>query len=257
MQKFLNRLRAMSRLGNSEMDAVEGACRDVIRLEADTDLVREGEPAEHVHVLLEGWACRYVLLPEGGRQIPALLLPGDVADLDALLAQRRPYAVATLTACEVAVLSCQAVHAAMAQYPALGAALLMGALHENVIMTHRNVSLGRQSARERVAHLLCELANRLSDDDATTKGAYALPLTQAELGDVLGLSTVHVNRVLQSLRADALIRVANRRLEVLDWNGLGQVAGFHCRPAHADASRSSRSGAWRTYAQQPMHQRPA
>ena len=155
-------------------------------------------------------------------------------------------ASSTLTRCRVAILSRPALKAAIERTPNLGRALLALALHENAMLTRRNVSLGRRTAREQVASLLCELVTRLADASGGTRATrHTLPLTQAELADVLGLSAVHVNRVLQGLRADGLVRLASGKLEMLDWAGLVAAAAFqpdHAGPAPSHALSAVTSG---------------
>ena len=247
VEEFLDRLERLGALDDTERAELARTCSATRLVDADTDLACEGDQPDHLHVLLDGWACRFVLLPDGRRQIPALLLPGDVADLDALGVERLDYGIATLTPCRVALLSRPALRSAMGRLPGLARAFLALALQENAVMLRRNVSLGRLSAREQVAHLLCELVSRMAaDGEASTAGKHSMPLTQVELADVLGLSPVHVNRVLQSLRADKLLRLAGRRLEILDWAGLAAAGSFratYLEPAHPRTVRSVMNGA--------------
>jgi CRP-like cAMP-binding protein len=246
LEKFLDRLQRLMPLNTDEAAELARTCGGVVQFEEGSDLVREGARPECLHVLVEGWACRYVLLPDGRRHIPALLLPGDMADLDAFATDRLEYGVSTLTRCRVAILSRPALKAAIERTPNLGRALLALALHENAMLTRRNVSLGRRTAREQVAGLLCELVTRLADASGGTRATrHTLPLTQAELADVLGLSAVHVNRVLQGLRADGLVRLASGKLEMLDWAGLVAAAAFqpdHAGPAPSHALSAVTSG---------------
>jgi len=224
---FVERLNRLSSLNAADAAELAHTCSGVRQLEEGVDLAREGEQPDSLHVMVEGWACRYVLLADGRRHIPSLLLPGDVAELDAFASRPLDYGVSTLTRCRVAALSRPALVAAIERAPGLGRAFIALALEENALLTRRSVSLGRRTARERVASFLVEIVTRLTDSNgATTSGTHGLPLTQAELGDMLGLSTVHVNRVLQGLRGDRVLRLAGDKLDILDWAGLVEAAAL-------------------------------
>ena len=236
MTAVLDLLRGFDALDAAARAALEGACAGVISVAPDTDLRREGEALDRLHVLVDGWACRTKLLVDGRRQIPMLLLPGDICDLDGLESPRLPYGVITLTPCRVAVWSHHALATVMRDHPSIGAALLRLALVENAMMTQGIVVLGRHCAREKVAHLLCEIVVRLEAVGRAEPDRYDLPLTQAEMADVLGLSSVHINRVLQDLRGAGLIHLAAERLTVLDYEGLCAVGQF--RADHLLLSRA-------------------
>lgn len=240
MELFLRRINAAAFLNGSEMAELAATCSDVIVVNPKTELVSEGDAPEHLHVLLEGWAMRSLALPDGKRQIPALFVPGDVMDLDALGTERLGYGLSTLSRCRIALLSRAGLRSAMQRGPGLAGAFLALALQENQVLMRRNVSLGGQSARERLAHLLCELVARWRGAGvALRSGQLSFPLTQADLADVLGLSTVHVNRVLQGLRADGLIRLRGVEFEVVDWDGLADAGEFQAGYLGLGASGAS------------------
>ncbi len=211
------------------------------RLDANVDLLRQGDRPEHVHLLLDGWACRTFYFEDGRRQIPALLLPGDLVDLDRLVSDRAEFGVCALTPCRFACLPVAALRSVVERDHELANTVLWLALKEVAILNRRNVALARQTAYERLAALLCELVTRLTESGAPRKETYTLPLTQSVLGDVVGLSTVHVNRVLQSLRKDGLIRSKGRQLEILDWPGL--VAAGTIRDGMAGCLEAGRGSA--------------
>lgn len=230
------RLRLLTGLSDTELKAVEDACSNVSRLPADTNVIREGDPADRVHVLLDGWAYRYRDLADGRRQIVALLLPGDVCDLDALYARRLPYGVSTVTRCRVAALTHPTLLELTSAQVGISRALTWLAIAENMVLTEWNVCLGRRSAREHLAHLLCELLVRLSIVGRAEPNGYDIPLSQEKLAEVLGLTSVHVNRTLQGLRASQLIKLESQRLTILDWPALKAAADF--RSAYLQAGSS-------------------
>lgn len=227
VERFLHRLRALGDLGDADVAAVAETTFDVVAVRSDTDLTRAGERVDLLHVLAEGWAFRNILLRDGRRQIPALYLPGDLCELDALAADRLDCSITTLVPCRVARLGKAALSAAIRRRAEVGRAFLALACRENALLTQWNVALGRKSAREHVAHFLCELVVRLGDGtDTSVRDTHALPLTQTELADAFGLTAVHVNRVLQGLRRDGLVELCRERLRILDWPRLVAVGGF-------------------------------
>lgn len=227
---FLIRLRRLTRLGEGELAGLERACAASRQASAKADLVHEGDRPERLHILLEGWACRFKLLPDGRRQITALLLPGDICDLDSLYLGRSDYGVATLTACTVTTLDLEALRRLAAQQPAVSEALGFLIAVDNAMLTERSAGLGRRSAREHLAHFLCETLLRLTLVGRARGNGYTLLITQDEIGDVLGLTAVHVNRVIQSFRNDGVIERSGHNLIICEWNVLRQIGAF--RPGY-------------------------
>jgi CRP-like cAMP-binding protein len=129
---------------------------------AGTNLVRPGSRSEALHILLDGWAARYTLMTDGRRSISALSVPGDICDLDALRFDRLDYGVTMLSAGLVVALPRKRLKTLLASNPAIAEALWACALAENTILTAWAASVGRRSAQERLAHLLCELLMRLT-----------------------------------------------------------------------------------------------
>ena len=204
---------------------------------ARQSLVREGDSAETIYVLLDGWAARVKSFADGRRQSTALLLPGDICNLDALYAGRHDYAVLTLTACRVATISRQQLGRLAASSPSVAAALGWFACVENANASEWLACIGRRSARQHLAHLLCELQLRMDAVGLAGPDGFLLPLTQEEIADAMGLTSVHVNRTVQSLRADGLIKLDALHLRILDWPGLQRVAGFDPGYLHLDGIR--------------------
>lgn len=230
---------ASSRMGTSaflswpERQALQNALSPPFRVEANTDLVREGARADELFIILDGWACRYSTTDDGGRQLPAVLLPGDVGNLDSLMFDRLDYGVRTLSEATVAALPRDRALALAQQHPGIARTFTWLALIENTILTKWMQMLGRRSARAGLAHLLCELGARLGGPDSG-KGQFRCPMTQEQLADVLGLTSVHLNRVLQQLRADRLIATRCRMVIMPDVARLRRSCGFDPRYLHLD-----------------------
>lgn len=224
----------MSRfLLREEQHALEDAALPAKSVGAGIDLVREGERADSIFIVTEGWACRYTTTKEGGRQLSALLVPGDVANLDTLMFERLDYGVRTLSRAMVVALPRDRALALAAQHPGIARTFTWAALVENAILSKWALSLGRLSSRERLAHLLCELSVRLDAEDGD-QSSFAFPLTQEQVADALGLTPVHVNRTMQQLRSNGLVVTANRAVTLPDVPSLRRIAGFHPRYLHID-----------------------
>ena len=194
-----------------------------------TDLIRMGDPFTNVYVLLNGWAMRYKLLPDGRRQVIGFVLPGDFICLNACVLQRAEYTVTLLTEAKVAVVDVPQMFDMARNHPGLNAAILWCNAREESILMERLVSLGRRSAYERTAHILLELCRRLQLLGLAQNNRFHFPVTQQLLSDVLGLSTVHVNRTLRRMQSDGLIRVLTNKgmeMDIRDYDELCHVAGF-------------------------------
>lgn len=231
---FLTRLRLLTALGEVELVALERLCEHPRHIRARTNLTTLGDRAQRLHILLDGWACRFSLMSDGRRQITSLLIPGDVCDLDSIYFRDNDFAVATLTPCVVARVSIPAVRDLAARYQTIAAVLSWLGAVENAMLAERNAGLGRRSAREHLAHLICEMAIRLSIVGQGGPNGFTLPVTQEEIADTFGLTAVHVNRVLQTLRADGLIAQQGHSLVIRDWSALCRAAGFSTDYLHLE-----------------------
>ena len=207
-----------------DVRVLDALCVNEERFEADTDIAVQGDVPRSAFVLTHGIACRYRLLADGKRQILTFLIPGDVFDLHGFLLKAMDHSVGTLVPTRLAAISRAMVFDLFEHHPRIGAALWWSALQEDAINRERIVALGRRSARGRVAYLLCELVWRQRTVGLSDDNAIRLPLTQLELADTLGLTPVHVNRILQELRRDDLITLAHRRLTVGDVERLQELA---------------------------------
>lgn len=226
-------------LSRDEQHALEEAVSAVRSVRPNVDLVREGEAADNLHVVTQGWACRYTMTRDGGRQLPAVLVPGDIGNLDTLLFDRIDYGVRTLGPATVATIPRGRALSLAAQHPGVARTFTWLALVENATLSKWALSLGRRSSKERLAHLLCELSVRLNAEDGN-ESRFPFPLTQEQLADTLGLTAVHLNRTMQQLRSDRLIATHNRTMALLDVAALRRLGGFDPHYLHADAPLTAR-----------------
>lgn len=188
----------------------------------------------HVHLINEGWACRYKLLPDGRRQITALFLPGDYCELGWTCDPAASQHVVALTNVRTIRLPCRELKQRAANDSQVYDLLWNDTRISADLQTEWIVNLGRKSALEKLSHLFCELYYRLKAAKLTCGDQCAMPLTQLDLADITGLTPVHVNRTLQEMRTLELIELRSRWLRIPDLNRLRQIALFDGRYLHAE-----------------------
>ena len=185
-------------------------------------------------MLLEGFLCRYKDLRDGSRQISELHVPGDFADLHGFTLKRLDHSVMALTCCRVALAPHDRIKAVTAAHPHLARMWWFTTNMDAAIHREWVLSLGRRSALGRVAHLFCELRVRLEIVGLADESGYALPLTQTDVAECLGLTPVHVNRVLKELRESGLVEFRGRRVSITDLAGLERAAEFDSAYLYVD-----------------------
>ncbi|MFC4173142.1 Crp/Fnr family transcriptional regulator [Microvirga sp. GCM10011540] len=202
--------------------------------QAREDIVPEGSCPNHSSLILSGFATRQKHSVDGRRQITAFHVPGDFADLHSFLLKKIDDGVAALTTCTVSHVAHSDLKEITKHYPHLTRVLWLTTLVDGAVHRAWMTSLGRMDARERLAHFLCELRDRLEPVQMTKDNSYELPITQEELGDAFGITTVHVNRVLQGLRSDGLITSRGKTLIIDDWERLKEVGQYDPDYLHID-----------------------
>lgn len=200
--------------------------------EAGSFLLRDGDVRDDCGLLVSGIACRHKLNADGQRQIVAMHIPGEIVDLQQLYVDIADSNVQTLTSCEVAKISHSALRQLIAERPSIGHTLVVSALVELSLAREWVLNIGRRDARTRISHFLCEFAFRLGRHESESVEAYELPMTQEQLGDALGLTAVHINRMLKRLVEDGLIERSKRGITIPNWKSLVREAGFNSRYLH-------------------------
>ena len=204
----------------------------------DTDLVREGDTPQECCLILEGFICRYKLLADGTRQIMAWLLPGDACDLNVFGLGALDHSIATLSASTIAFIPNAALERLSAGSVAIMRALWWATLVDEGILREWLMNMGRRPADRRIAHLFCELAARLEAVGLAHDHTMELPITQAELADTVGLTSVHVNRIIQQLRDQGLIVWRGRVLTIARPAALKAFAEFDPTYLHLPARKA-------------------
>jgi CRP-like cAMP-binding protein len=221
---LLTKLTRRCPLTADETDALLALPHRQETAKAGSYLLRQGDRIDRCSILLSGFACRHKFTGDGARQILGIHLQGDAIDLQNSMLGVIDDNIQALTAVEIASIPIQVLAELAMQYVNIARALWIDILVETSIYREWLVNLGRRDARQRLAHLLCELALRQEAIGVSAGPDYFLPLTQEQIGDAAGLTPVHVNRTLQRLRTEGLIELGRHSIRVLDWTGL-QVAG--------------------------------
>lgn len=223
---FIKHLSGYGLLGDEEIRLLTGACSNIRDLPANFHLIREGDEPDPVFVILEGWACGYKMLPDGGRQIMSFLLPGDFCDIHIAVLEAIDHNIMTLTKARVASLPRAQMEALVQARPALTQAFWWSQLVDQSILRAWIVSMGRRKSVERVAHLMCELYIRMRNIGLADDHECRMPLTQLVLADALGLTPVHVNRVLKVLKTAEVMELNRGSLKIINSAKLAEIAGF-------------------------------
>lgn len=232
LETFFRKLERRDTLTAAERQALIEAAGDSRVFEAGSDLVKEGQRPHVSTLVVAGFTSRYHVLSEGQRQITAIHVPGDFVDLHSFVLKEMDHSVGALTRCSVIYFPHANLTRITEQFPHLTRVLWLMTLLDSAIHREWIVGMGRRSAPAQMAHLICELHVRLGIAGIAGSDTFPLPLTQTEFGDALGLSTVHVNRVLQELRAENLFTWDARTVRILDWPRLQQRAEFDPRYLH-------------------------
>ncbi len=220
------RLEALSPLSSADKEAILSAGSNIRSFSSQTDLVREGDQATHIHVLLDGFACRYKLVEGGKRQIVYYLVPGDLCDSHASFLDTMDHSILTLADSKIAVIPRDTLRGLFDNHPAVLRAFLCSILVSESISREWLANMGRRSPDKRIGHLLCEMLLRLRAAGLADDDRFSFPITQADLGDTMGLSTVHVNRTLQDLKEKKLIVAKRGVFEVVDFPRLRDFCDF-------------------------------
>lgn len=236
---LIRKLESFEALSDRDLVALNALVPRVRQVGAGIDLISEGDNPENVHLILDGFACRYKMLPNGQRQIMAYLLPGDFCDLNVFILDQMDHNIGTISACQVVDIPRAAIDEITAKHPRITRAFWWCALVDEAVLREWLVNLGAREANQRLAHLLCELLARLEVVGRVTDNSFTFPFTQTDLADTMGLSNVHVNRTLRELREEGLLTLKHRVVTILDVERLRAYCGFTPNYLHLKNARWS------------------
>lgn len=221
------------RFSPEESALLNGVCsRNMRTAGARRDIIREGEKPTAVNVVLDGWACRYKQLPDGRRQIVGFFIPGDLCDAKVFILHHMDHSIGTITKVRYAAIPASEFEALMDSSPRLTLALWWHELVNAAVSREWTTNIGQRTALERIGHLLCELFVRLRAVRMTDGDSCEFPLTQYDLADATGLTSVHVNRTLQEMRRLGLVELENKVLTVPSLNTLCDASMFNPNYLH-------------------------
>jgi CRP-like cAMP-binding protein len=223
---FVTRLNHYLTLSDGDLDALRDVIETELTVKKRRDLVIDGYEYRKLCFVEDGFAVRYKLLRNGKRQIVNVLLPGDLVGLPGSFLEKASYSVLAVTDLKIQVCPIDAYVRLCYRRPHFGLALSWLAVHEAVTCAEHIVDAGRRTPEERVAHFLMEVHARLTTVGLASGTTFDLPLSQEIMGDALGLSVPHLNRMLAKLRADGLIAMTDHRVELLDPDALELLGHF-------------------------------
>ncbi len=232
LEFLVKKLKLWRELNQDDVDALISLPYRLQRVRSHQYLVREGDKPQHCCLLISGYAIRHKTAGNGGRQILSIHMPGDLVDLHNSLLRVADHTIEALGACEVANIPIAAIRDIAYARPALGQAIWYETLVDASIAREWMLNVGRRDALTRTAHLLCEFAVRMEAAGLGSKDEYNLPMTQEQIADSLGLTTIHVNRTIKALKDENLISYDRRAIRILDPERLALIGDFDPRYLH-------------------------
>ena len=252
LNALTRRLEEYTPLSDSDRDELARLCaQSTHTIQPKRDLISEGDAPRSIYVILDGWACHYRTLEDGRRQIVDFAIPGDLCDLNLFILDRMDHSIGALTRLKVAEVGREVFHRVVTHYPNIVTALWWVELVSKSIHREWIVNVGQRSARQRIAHLFCEMFLRLESVGLTDSFSCDFPLTQTDIAETTGLTSVHVNRSIQELRREGLIVFERQRLTIPDMLALQGAGPFQprvpthspSRPSHRRRSKGAGTGA--------------
>lgn len=234
---MLSKLEKLSTLDAADRAAILALPYVSRTVEPHEHIIREGDKAENSCLLRSGFLSRHKVVATGARQIVSIHMAGDMVNMQNSLLKTADHNVQALTRAEVTLIPGQAIVALAASRPAVAIAMWLDTLIDGAIFREWITNVGRRDARSRTAHILCEFALRQEKAGLGDLHHYDLPLTQEQLGDALGLTSVHVNRTLKALEEGGMIRRSNRSVTIADWNALRKTGDFDPAYLHLELVR--------------------
>jgi CRP-like cAMP-binding protein len=232
--RALAKLRLRDAISAEEEAVLREAVAEVRELPAGKVAVRAGELLTHSTLLFDGLSCRYKDLVDGQRQIMELHVPGDFLDLHSFLLKQLDHNVGSISPIRIGIVPHDRLRAISENHPHLTRMLWFSTLLDSAVHREKILSIGRRDALARIAHLLCELYVRLETVGLAEDHRYTLALTQSDLADASGLTSVHVNRMLKTLRDEGLLTFRGSEVVIHDWAGLTRRAEWDAGYLHLD-----------------------
>ena len=234
---LLRRISFYADLDEEVRDGVMGLVGVEKRFDRNLDVVNAGQQLDSVLIIKQGWAVRYKTLEDGRRQILNVLVPGDIFDLQVLVAAEADHSVLSITELETLSVEPVEFRRLLTESGKLTLAFWWMQVQEEAFLREQIVRNGQQTARERIGHFLLELHRRVQIIDEGTRDGFRMPLTQTVIADALGLTPIHTNRVLRQLEKDDLLEREKNWVVFRDAARLAEICQFDPSYFHLDAFR--------------------
>jgi CRP-like cAMP-binding protein len=223
---FARKIASYVSLGPEELQSVAELYRRRRKIKAGIGMVQQGEIDASAYIMADGWAFSYKILADGSRQIVNFQIPGDFLGVRSVLFRTSDHNVEPITHIEASEVTKTELFQTFAKTPRLATAVLWAVSRDEAMVVEHLVGVGQRAAAERTAHLLLELNARLRLVGLADKTGFLCPLTQSHLADALGLTPVHVNRVLREIREAGLMTFQNGKVTFDDYDGLVEFCDF-------------------------------
>ena len=226
LEIFADRLSSLAPLDEQDVRNILALSGRIGQARSNSDVVTPGQAVDHVCLVVEGLLGRFGQLSDGTRQITALHIPGDVADLHSVATPRAASGIQALTTTTIILIPRSELRKLVSESIAITRAFWAYSALDAAVLSCWAVNLGRKAAPSRLAHLLCEVALRMETAGQYDRHDFDLELTQAQFGDMLGLTSIHVNRTFKALREAKLIATSGRHISIQDWRQLARLGDF-------------------------------
>lgn len=223
---LIRKLTSLNNLSEEEIAGIRSLPLRVQRFKAGATIVSTGQLISECCLLVEGFACRHKLASDGGRQIVSFHLAGDILDIQHLLFEKADHNVQVITDAQVLFFPMRDFRRLIEDRPEIAKALWRDCLVDASVFREWVLNVGRRDAKMRIAHMLCEFAARCEAAGLGSPNQFTLPMTQEDIGDATGLTSVHVNRMLRALSEEGVIERSGRQIRIADWERMKQVADF-------------------------------
>lgn len=238
-----NKLRRHSPLSDESVAKLRSLAVSEHSFLRNEEIIPQGRYLEDIYIIDKGWACRSTLLVDGTLCILGFLLPGDNTDLNNALTPKTDHSIRAVTEVSAIRVKYHALKEVIGDSPSLARAFSIAKMAEEASQRALLIGIAHHAAHVRVSHFLCELTYRMHGIIENAVKIRRIPLTQVELGSALGLSNVHINRVMRTFREQNLVAVGSGSVTVLDWEGLADIGQFDSDylDIHFSASEVSRN----------------
>lgn len=226
MRLFVDRLAERTPLGEDEIRAFRSLEGQTSLARANVDIVTPGESTTYACLIVEGLAGRFGQVIDGRRQITALHIAGDMCDLHSVVLPKVSWALQALSSTVILRIKHRDILQVAEDFPRVAQAFWRDCAVDASILSQWVVNLGRRDAPARMAHLLCEMAVRMENSGLGLRGEFKLEASQTQLGDALGLTSIHVNRTFKLLRDNRLITTEGRTVRICNWQALARLGDF-------------------------------